>query len=107
MRYKVMVSDEAKRLMGNHVLFLHNVNPEAAVALRDALLSAIRSLHEFPQRYPFLNEPHIPANKYRKQVVSSRYMLLYQIRDNTVYVDYIVDCRQDYKWLIMKRAIYR
>jgi plasmid stabilization system protein ParE len=102
MRYKVIISDEAKRLMGNHVLFVSNVSPEAAIALRDALLSAVRSLHEFPQRNPFLNEPYIPANKYRKKIVSGRYMLVYQIRDNTVYVDYIVDCRQDYKWLIRK-----
>jgi plasmid stabilization system protein ParE len=102
MRYKVIVSDEAKRLMGNHVLFVQNINPEAAIALKDALLSAVHSLHEFPQRSPFLTEPYIPANKYRKQVVSGRYMLLYQIRDSTVYVDFIVDCRQDYKWLIVK-----
>ena len=26
--------------------------------------------------------------------------VLYQIQDDTVYVEYIVDCRKDYNWLI-------
>jgi hypothetical protein len=25
---------------------------------------------------------------------------LYQVKDQAVYVDYIVDCRQDYGWLL-------
>ena len=32
--------------------------------------------------------------------VENRYMVLYQVKDNNIYVDYIVDCRQDYEWLI-------
>ncbi len=28
--------------------------------------------------------------------VEKRYLVLYQIKDQTVYVEYIVDCRQDY-----------
>lgn len=27
------------------------------------------------------------------------YLVLYQIRDDTVYIDYILDCRKDYNWL--------
>ena len=26
--------------------------------------------------------------------------LIYQIKDNTVFVDYVLDCRQDYKWFL-------
>ena len=33
-------------------------------------------------------------------IVTKRYLLIYQIKDNTVYVDYVPDCRQDYKWLL-------
>lgn len=28
------------------------------------------------------------------------YLVLYQIQDSTVYVEYILDCRKDYSWLI-------
>jgi hypothetical protein len=41
----------------------------------------------------------LPANKYRKLLVDKRYLLIYQIKDGTVYIDYILDCRQDYGWL--------
>ena len=29
-----------------------------------------------------------------------RYMLIFQIVDDIVYADYVVDCKQDYNWLI-------
>lgn len=28
------------------------------------------------------------------------YSMIFQIIDTTVYIDYIVDCRQDYTWLL-------
>jgi len=33
-------------------------------------------------------------------VVDNRYLILYQIKDLAVYVDYIIDGRQDYSWLV-------
>lgn len=47
-----------------------------------------------------MNAEFIPLNKYHKMFVEKRYLILYQIKDRKVYVDYIVDCRQDYGWLI-------
>ncbi|MCM1544984.1 MAG: type II toxin-antitoxin system RelE/ParE family toxin, partial [Ruminococcus sp.] len=38
--------------------------------------------------------------EYRFVVFEKRYMLLFQIQDDTVYIDYILDCRQDYWWLL-------
>jgi hypothetical protein len=32
--------------------------------------------------------------------MGKRYLLIYQIKGDTVYVDYVVDCRQDYGWLL-------
>ena len=60
----------------------------------------IRSLQTMPQRFPFFNEDYIPANKYHKLYVENWYLVLYQIKDDTVYVDWILDCRQDYSWLL-------
>jgi len=33
-------------------------------------------------------------------LIEKQYILIYQIKDDTVYIDYVVDCRQDYGWLI-------
>lgn len=35
-----------------------------------------------------------------KMFVAKCYLVLYQIQDDTVHVDYILDCRKDYHWLI-------
>ena len=57
-------------------------------------------LEHMPQRFPFFEEAYIPPNKYHKMFIEKWYLVLYQIQDDTVYVEYIVDCRKDYNWLI-------
>ena len=100
MRYKVIISDKAREMLGMHIRFLAQVNKEAATELKNRLVDEIRSLEEMPQRYPFFNEIYMPANKYHKMYVKNCYLVLYQIKDDTVFVDWIVDCRQDYQWLL-------
>ena len=100
MKYQVIISDRAKEMLGIHVRFLAQVNKPAAIRLKNRLIDAMRSLQDMPERYPFFNENYIPANKYHKLYVENWYLVLYQIKDNIVYVDWIVDCRQDYQWLL-------
>ena len=100
MKYRVIVSDRAKEMLGMHIRFLAQVNKQAATRLKNRLVAEMRSLQDMPHRYPFFNENYIPANKYHKLYVENWYLVLYQIKDDTVYVDWIVDCRQDYQWLL-------
>lgn len=99
-QYKVIVSDRARQMLAGHVRFLAQKNPTAASRRKNELMDAIRSLSTMPERFPFLNTEFIPPNKYHKMFVEKWYLILYQIKDQTVYVDYIVDCRQDYGWLV-------
>ena len=100
MKYQVIISDRAREMLGLHLRFLAQVNKSAAVKLKQRFLEELRSLQEMPQRYPFFNEEYILENKYHKLYVENWYLILYQIRDDTVFVDWIVDCRQDYSWLL-------
>ena len=100
MQYKVIISDRAREQLGLHLRFLAQVNRPAAVQLKKRLLAQLCSLWEMPQRYPFFQNDYIPVNKYHKLYVENWYLILYQIRDDTVLVDWIVDCRQDYTWLL-------
>ena len=100
-KYKVIVSDRAKRMLGTHIRFMAQVNKDAAKAKKKELMEAMRSLERMPQRFPFFEEAYIPTNKYHKMFVTKWYLVLYQIRDDTVYVDYTLDCRKDYSWLIL------
>lgn len=99
-KYKVIVSDRAKRMLGTHIRFMAQVSKEAAAAKKKELITAMRSLSQMPQRFPFFEEMYITPNKYHKMFVEKWYLILYQIQDDTVYVDYILDCRKDYGWLI-------
>lgn len=99
-KYKVIVSDKAKQMLGGYVRLLPNVDRNAAVHLKNKIMTALRTLEELPERYPFFNEIFMPPNKYHKMVVEKQYLILYQVKDHRVYVDYILDCRQDYTWLM-------
>lgn len=99
-KYKVIVSDRAKRMLITHIRFMAQVNKDAAQAKKKELIEAMRSLESMPQRFPFFAEVYMPPNKYHKMFVAKWYLVLYQIQDDTVYVDYILDCRKDYNWLI-------
>lgn len=99
-KYRVIVSERAKRMLGTHIRFVAQVNKEAAIAKKKELMTAMRSLESMPQRFPFFEETYIPPNKYHKMFVAKWYLVLYQIEDDTVYVGTILDCRKDYSWLI-------
>lgn len=45
-KYKVIVSDRAKRMLGVHIRFMAQVNKEAAAAKKKEIMTALRSLCE-------------------------------------------------------------
>ena len=98
--YKVIVSDRAKQMLGIHIRFMAQVNKDAVRDKKKEIVTALRSLSKMPQRFPFFEGMYIPPNKYHKMFVEKWYLILYQIQDDTVYVDYILDCRRDYSWLV-------
>lgn len=99
-RYTVIVSDRAAAMLVNHIRFLARISPEAAKKLHKEIIAEAKALEFMPESYPRLICDEIPANKYRKKLVSKRYLLIYQIKDDKVYIDHILDCRQDCKWLL-------
>lgn len=99
-QYKVIVSDRARQMLAGHIRFLAQKSPTADRKTKNELMDAIRSLSTMPERFPFLNAEFIPLNKYHKVFVEKWYLILFQIKEQTVYVDYIVDSRQDYGWLV-------
>lgn len=98
--YQVIISDRAKHALGMKVRFMAEVSKPAAQKTKSSLINAMRSLNTMPQRFPFFEEDFIPRNKYRKMFVEKWYLVLYQVKDDTVYVETILDCRQDYPWLL-------
>lgn len=99
-QYRVIVSERTTRMLVSHASYLAQVSPNAANRLIQSFQKVAHSLETMPQRCPWLIGNYIPRNTYRYILFEKRYMLLFQIKDNTVYADYVLDCRQDYQWLI-------
>ncbi len=98
--FKVIISERATEMLTSHIRFLAQVSVKAANDLRKEILSVANSLAEMPERYGYIDDTALAHNKYRKAIVAKRYLLIYQVKVNTVYIDFIVDCRQGYDWLI-------
>jgi len=98
--FTVVVSKEAAQMLVSHARFLAQVNEVAASQLIEDFQSKAKSLEQFPERNPGLTDPMITPGKYRKLLLEKRYLLIYQIKGAVVYVDAIVDTRQDYRWLL-------
>lgn len=98
--YKVIISSMAADMLITHSRFIANVSEKAALQFVEEFNKATKSLEEFPERNPLVYDPMIPEGKYRKLAIFKRYLLIYQIKGESVYVDALLDCRQDYKWLI-------
>lgn len=99
-RYEVIISHDATQMLVSHARFLAQVSESAAMKLINAFQKSALSLSQFPERNPWLNDPLIPNGKYHKLLLERRYLLVYQIKGAIVYVDAVVDTRQDYGWLL-------
>lgn len=86
-------------MLGTHIRFMTQVSKQAAEK-KSEIMAGLRSLSQMPQRFPFFDALYITPNKYHRMFIEKWYLVLYQILDGTVYVEYILDCRQDYNWLL-------
>lgn len=99
-QYKVEVSERARRGLAKIVTYIAIENPNFARKVKTEIVAAVKTLERFPERCPFFEGEFIPYNKYHKLIINGRFIALYVVQDEIVRVEYVVDCRQDYQWLI-------
>lgn len=98
--YRIIISEKAKKMIGEIISFIANVDKDAANKTKDLIINEIKSLYMFPERFPFFDLEYIPRNKYHKMFIEKWYLVLYQIKDKDIYVDYVLDCRKDNRFLV-------
>ena len=98
--YDVEIRPRAMQMLVEQAAFLAEFNDEAAERLVQMFEESAASLSLFPKRAPELNDAYLPPHKYRKLLFAEHYLMVYQVAERKVFVDFIVDCRQDYQWLI-------
>ena len=98
--YNVKITDTAWEQMIEHARFLASVSEDAANRLIDEFVEKSSTLAHIPERCPWLTHDMIPFQKYRKLFIGRYHLALFEIRESTVYITAVVDCRQDYSWLL-------
>lgn len=106
-KYQIIISEKATQMLVSHASFLAQVSYDAAQNFIIQFETTVNSLESMPERCPWFRGEYIPKNTYRFIVFGKYYMLLYQVKDSTVYGDYIIDTRQDYQWLLEKTKLSR
>ena len=93
--FNLVISEDALSMLDQHAEFLARVSRNAAKKMVDQLLNDIDSLSKLPERCPFYDNPFIPDKRYRRLLSGKRYLVLYEVLGDTVFVDYVLDGRQE------------
>ena len=91
---KVIVDPAVNDRMYDHFEFLAKVNEFAAERLLDQLADDMQSLEHLPYRNPVFNKPYLKSGKYRYMVSCEKYLIVYQVVGDTVFIDDVQDSRQ-------------
>lgn len=99
-RYHVIISSRAAQMLVSYAMHISQYDRDAADRFIEGFEKASQSLEEFPRRCQWVEGDYIPAKTYRYRIFHKHYMLIFKIEDDNVYVEYVINCRQDYQWLI-------
>ena len=94
-KFTVHVDRAAYQKMYAHVEFLARVSVTAAERLQDTFCAVLESLEENPRGYPRYEPLGDISADLRSKLFAKRYRIVFEIRDDDVYVYDIQDCRQD------------
>ncbi|MBO4579327.1 MAG: hypothetical protein J5715_04140 [Clostridiales bacterium] len=92
--YTVIVSKHVAGNLLKHVEFLSNVSTEAAGRFIQDYEAIITRLEDNPFQYQ-IDTSFENSDEYRRAIFSKWYKCLFVVEGNIVYLDAVVDCRQD------------
>ena len=88
--YRVVISKRAAQQLVEHAAYVARLDEELAHKLGSDFRNSVMRSDVFA------------VEKYRKLIFDKYHILLYQIKGQVVYVEYVIDGRQDYQWLLTK-----
>ena len=94
-KYKVIVAEEALLMLGSFIDVIASKDSKAASAWKNQIYNSINTLSDFPFMYPILDLRDSFLKKYHKCVVNKQVVILYQIEEDKVYIDWIIESNQD------------
>ena len=94
-KYEVIVSRRADAMLIQHAKFLARVSVPAAKRMVSEFELILDSLENNPYQYPVDDDCNLPKGMYRKALFCKWYKVLFIVNDGKVFLDAVVDCRQN------------
>lgn len=94
-RYSIILASRVDHMLVQHVSFLARVSIPAAKRFRKEFADTLKQIAENPFQFPIDTDLNLPEGLYRKALFAKRYKALFLVENETVYLDAVVDCRQD------------
>lgn len=92
--YIVKISRLALTTLNENILFLKKLDVNYSIKLRERIIKEIDNLVIFPHSNPICRKTNYYI--YRKKIVNNRYIIVYTIDKNIIYVFYILGGKQAY-----------
>ena len=93
-QYRVILAKRVRSQLLDHIAFLARVSPQAAKRLRDSFENIKERLKDNPFQFPTYSVFSRIQLPYRSALFGERYRALFTIEGNEVFIDSVVDCRQ-------------
>lgn len=100
--YTVIVSRRADQMLVTHARFLAQVSPQAARRMTAEFSTILDDLERNPFQFPTEEDYNLPKDLYRKALFARWYKALFSVNGNEVYLDAVLDCRQDNEKIMRK-----
>ena len=94
-KYEVIMSRRADEMLIRHAKFLARVSVPAARKMVSEFEFILDSLENDPYQYPVDDDCNLPKGMYRKALFCKWYKALFSVSGTRVFLDTVVDCRQN------------
>ncbi|NBI11835.1 type II toxin-antitoxin system RelE/ParE family toxin [Colidextribacter sp. OB.20] len=99
-QYRLVISKRAAFQLRNHAVFAARLEERLAQRLMSDFQNAAEALTRMPFQAPYFDSDILPRKVYRKLLFGKRYLMLYKVQGQTIYIEFVADCRQDDTWLL-------
>ena len=97
-KYKIILSRRADRMLLGHTQFLAKVSPAAARRFITGYKKTEARIASNPFQFPIadgVDAPGISPGTHRRGLFAERYKVLFVVEENDVFIEAIIDCRQE------------
>ena len=100
--YNIYISIEAKAMLSKHINFLNRVSINSSTKLKKNIKEYLIILKHYPYIGKKLNSDNSQLQIiYRKLVINRIYNLVYCVIDNNIYIEAILDSRQNNNYYLI------